>query len=232
VACPEDEWLSILNDIPQWVPPARPMVVIAPHPDDETLGAGGLIALERRRRVPVQVVAVTDGEAAYSDAVRLGDIRREEQELALGELGVATSNIVRLAIPDGRVADFEEELIDSIRPFIRPGMLLVAPWSQDPHPDHEACGRAAERLAKLFDVSLVSYVFWAWHRATSVESLTALPIYRLELGSTVQAARAAALSRHRSQLEWETGPPILPDTLLQPAQRPFETFIIHDDRYS
>ena len=62
---PEAEWLAVLHNVPKWVPPMWPTVVIAPHPDDETLGAGRLIATQRRQGVPVTIVAVTNGEAAY-----------------------------------------------------------------------------------------------------------------------------------------------------------------------
>ncbi len=223
---PEYEWLSVLNNVPQWLPPARPTVVIAPHPDDETLGAGGLIATQRRQGVPVKVIAVTDGEAAYSDAIDLAGIRRREQEAALAELGVEPSGIIRLGLADGKVTACEVELINAIRPWAPSGTLLVAPWSGDPHPDHEACGRAAEQVAKDACVSLVSYLFWAWHRK-GVESLTALPLRRFELDEGNRAARDVALSRHRSQFAWPTGSPALPEALLEPARRPFETFIIH-----
>ncbi|MBV9769295.1 MAG: PIG-L family deacetylase [Bryobacterales bacterium] len=224
----ECEWLRFLENVPQWLPPKRPTVVIAPHPDDETLGAGGLIAIQRRKDVPVIIIAVTDGEAAYSDAIHLDEIRRAEQESAVGELGVECTEIRRLGLSDGKVTAFEDKLVDLVRPSMRPGTLLVAPWSGDPHPDHEACGRAAERLAKEpdSDISLISYLFWTWHR-NRVESLATLPLRRLKLDAQIQAARSAALSEHRSQLEWEMGSPVLPESLLYPARRPFETFIIH-----
>jgi LmbE family N-acetylglucosaminyl deacetylase len=45
------------------------MLVIAQHPDDETLATGGLIARKTSKDIPVHVVAVTDGENAYSDRV-------------------------------------------------------------------------------------------------------------------------------------------------------------------
>lgn len=223
---PESKWLSALMEIPRWLPPMRPTVVIAPHPDDETLGAGGLIASQRRLGVDVQIIAVTDGEAAYADAVGLGEIRRAEQDSAVAELGVDASGILRLNLPDSNVTAFEDTLTDSVRPLVRPGTLVVAPWSGDPHPDHEACGRVAEKLAAAQDITLISYVFWTWHRK-SVESLTMLPLCRFELDDQIQAARAHALSRHRSQLEWNTDSPVLPDHLLEPARRPFETFILH-----
>jgi LmbE family N-acetylglucosaminyl deacetylase len=221
----EEDWLSVLKDVPRWLPPLWPTVVIAPHPDDETLGAGGLIAIQHRRGVPVKVVAVTNGEAAYPDAAGLGALRRDEQQAGLVELGVGASDLLRMNLPDGNVAAFEDNLVDFIRPFMRPNTLLVAPWAFDPHPDHEACGRAAERLLNALDINLISYVFWAWHR-NRVESLTVLPLHRLELDDRIQAARAAALSHHHSQLEWETGSPILPDSLLDPARTTLHTIII------
>ena len=223
---PESEWLCVLKDGPKWLPPMWPTIVISPHPDDETLGAGGLIAIQRRRGVEVTIVAVTAGEAAYSDSVGLGEIRRAEQESAVFELGVKSSDVFNLNLADGKVGAFENALKDFVRPLMRPGTLLVAPWSLDPHPDHQACGRVAEQLAETLDINLISYVFWAWHRSR-VESLAMLPLFRLELDDQIQAARAAALAHHRSQLEWKTGSPILPDYLLDPARRPFETYIIH-----
>jgi LmbE family N-acetylglucosaminyl deacetylase len=117
-------------------------------------------------------------------------------------------------------------LVDLLRPVIQYPSFVVAPWSGDPHPDHEACGRAARRLADLVNVDLVFYLFWAWHRVP-VESIRALPLVRFELEPSIQTTRTAALRRHRSQLEWETGNPILPASLLRPAQRSFETFISH-----
>ena len=44
---------------------ARPFVVLSPHPDDESLGMGGLIALARRNHQDVSIVAVTDGAGSH-----------------------------------------------------------------------------------------------------------------------------------------------------------------------
>jgi LmbE family N-acetylglucosaminyl deacetylase len=222
----EEEWLAALEHVPKWSPPRLHTIVLAPHPDDETLGAGRLIASQRSRGVPVTVMAVTDGEAAYAEAEGLGALRHAEQEAALAELGVERRDILRLHLRDGAVAASEDVLVRLLKPVVKYPGLLVAPWSRDLHPDHEACGRAAERIARLANVELVSDVFWTWHSAP-VESLTALPLARLELEKPIQTALDAALSQHRSQLEWKNGNPILPASLLKPAQRSFETFIIN-----
>jgi LmbE family N-acetylglucosaminyl deacetylase len=203
------------------------MVVIAPHPDDEILGPGGLIADQKRRGLPVLVIAVTDGEAAYPEADGLAHIRQMEQEQALRKLGVASRDIIRLHLPDSEVSDYESQLTRLLTPFIAKDSLIVAPWSFDFHPDHEACGRVANRVAQVVGAALVSYLFWTWHRS-GIALLTAEPLHRFDLDAPLEAAKADALAQHRSQLSREAGPALLPDSLLGPARRSFETFIIED----
>jgi hypothetical protein len=45
----EEEWLKALEESPIWDPPDLPILLLAPHPDDETLAVGGLIASQRGR---------------------------------------------------------------------------------------------------------------------------------------------------------------------------------------
>lgn len=68
----ENIWLEALQTLPAWLPTTAPIVIVSPHPDDETLGAGGFIASQRARGIDVSVVAVTDGENAYSNSPGLG----------------------------------------------------------------------------------------------------------------------------------------------------------------
>jgi LmbE family N-acetylglucosaminyl deacetylase len=226
----EAAWTAALAGVASWTPnypDYKDAVVLAPHPDDETLGAGGLIATLRTLGVDVSVLAVTDGEAAYPDNFGLGEIRRQEQEQALYELGVERWKITRLRLPDSAVSQHEEQLVALIQPQVGEHTLLVAPWEFDPHPDHEATGRAAERVATLVGAKLISYVFWTW-RWKDVEALAEVPLVRLELDERAQAARSAALAKHKTQLEHVSGSPILTDELLAPTRRPFETFVLHE----
>ena len=114
----ETEWQDCLCRLPVWEPPGAPMLVIAPHPDDETLGAGGLIARQRIKGTDVIVAAVTDGENCYPDSVGMGEIRCLEQEAALKRLGVERDNIVRLRLPDSAVSSNEEELVERLMPLV------------------------------------------------------------------------------------------------------------------
>jgi len=221
----EEEWLEALQDLPAWEPPALPTVVIAPHPDDETLGAGGLIAAQIRRGVPVRVIAVTDGEAAFPDVTGLGELRRAEQEAALAQLGVPASDTIRLRLADGNVASAENAVAESIEKLMDGPTVLAAPWVLDPHPDHEACGRAAARAAKTCGSPLVSYFFWTWHYKP-IDSVLGLQLCRFMLEPHSRAARDAALSEYRSQVTAVNGRVVLDSNALRPARRCFETFIV------
>jgi hypothetical protein len=97
---PEAEWLPAFVDLADWELPFVPTLVLAPHPDDETLGAGGLIVKLSKAGVPVTIVAITDGENAYADTHGLGDIRVLEQTEAIRRLGVPERMIHRLHLPD------------------------------------------------------------------------------------------------------------------------------------
>jgi LmbE family N-acetylglucosaminyl deacetylase len=221
----EAEWLALLRDLPQWVPPRLPTLVVAPHPDDETLGAGGLIAAQRSRGLEVHVVAVTDGEKAYGDTPGLAPQREEEQAKALERLSVARKQITRLRLPDGNVASFEAELERRLSPAITRETLVVTTWKGDRHPDHEACGRVAERVAERAGATLCSYFFWIWHWGTTDE-FRPLAARKFLLDSELLRAKSEALLCHRTQLQREGGEPVLPELLLQPARRSFETFVI------
>jgi len=223
----EDAWLKFLDGAPLWNPRHRPLVVVSPHPDDETLGAGGLIAMRRRAGIPVSIIAVTDGEAAYPGVPGLAWTRRAEQESAAAELGVSAGSLVRLGLPDSRVTLFEEKLAHLIRPHVGPETQLIAPWPGDPHPDHEASGRAALSVAQQCGCGIAFYLFWTWHR-NSPTSVRCLALRRLEIPAEAQTARARALACHRSQLKREEDEPILPEVFLGPARRRFETFIVND----
>jgi LmbE family N-acetylglucosaminyl deacetylase len=228
----ETEWIEVLGALPGWQPPRGPMLVIAPHPDDETLGAGGLIASQRALGIDVTVVAVTDGENAYLDTdpgviENLRRVRRQEQTNALGRLGVPEEKIVRFSLTDSGVTAREEELIQLLEPLITRGTHVISPWTGDFHPDHESCGRAAAIVAEKAGAQITSYFFWAWHRGTP--ELLMGPRFNLQLGAfrfdeEILRAKTEALLCHRSQLERTTGDEILPASLLGPARRKFEVF--------
>ena len=218
----EPAWLPVLTALPVWEPTTAPMLIVAPHPDDETLGAGGLIAAQRARDVDVTVAAVTDGERAYPDE-GLAALRRPEQTAALARLGVAADKIIRFGLPDSDVTSHEHTLLERLQPLITNNTHVIAPWVNDFHPDHTACGRAAEQIARQVGAKLTFYFFWTWHFATP-DILHSLHCGRFLLSPALLAAKNEALNCHPTQLIRASDDPVLPESLLLPARRPFEVF--------
>ena len=195
-------WAASREHATDWAPAAGAATVfVVPHPDDEVLLMGGLLARQLGAGAPVTVVAVTDGEAAYPGLAPepLAGTRRREQAAALAHLAGASAarppDIVRLGLPDGHVARAELQLVDALRATIGQAALIVAPWVRDHHPDHEAVGRAAALVAAERAAVLAAGLFWAWSH-----TLPASGLRRLTVAGCDGDKRRAALASHRSQL--------------------------------
>lgn len=210
-------WAETHRQARPWTPPRLPTVIVSPHPDDEVLLFGGLIATQRARGLPVTVIALSDGEAAYPsvDPGHLAPIRRAEQTAALDRLGVPHDAIVRLGLPDGRLDGFEDAGRLAIAERCDSTTLLAAPAIVDHHCDHEAAAAMARGAAELTGAELVSGLFWAWHHREHL-TLPGLELAALELDQTLLDCRASALNRHRSQIGDDVAPALLTATELEP----------------
>lgn len=136
---------------PSLVPPrARRVLVIVPHPDDEAIGAGGLIALLTARGAEVVALLVTDGEATIGtrcSARETARRRRAEFERSVDVLGARVH--ATLALPDGDVAAHRDHLIERLHAALAALLpdLVLAPWPLEAHGDHRAVAEAtAEAL--------------------------------------------------------------------------------------
>ena len=222
-------WAPQRTDAQRWEPPRKLTVVVAPHPDDETLLSGGLIAHQARAGVPVIVLAVTDGEAAYpGDPDGLARQRRREQRQALRALAGEELPVLRLGLPDGRVEDHHSSLVAAIAEHVTVDSLVVAPWRLDHPCDHEAVGRAAHEAAGRCGAALAEGLFWAWHHRQPqemVSRLRELPLSRREV-----ERRRCALSHHHSQVAGDgASTPVLHSGVLGPFDWPSEYFILSNE---
>ncbi len=220
----ESHWLPLLRRLPSWEPTRADVTVVAPHPDDETLGCGGLIAVAAERGLRLTVVSVTDGEAAPVDQKHLADVRHRELRQSLKALGATKACLVRLRLPDGNLSRCVNELIAKVRPHVHPKGYVFAPTPGDGHPDHEAVALACNRLGQRIGVEVIGYPVWAWvHR--EVAELEPLDAVRFDLPDWAVEAKERAMSAFESQLVAEHGPPIVPPHVLQHFRRPFEVFV-------
>jgi LmbE family N-acetylglucosaminyl deacetylase len=219
----EEVWQSTLGNLPPFEVPTKRILFISPHPDDEILAAGAFLAAQQKHGIEIAIIAVTDGENAYPENAGLGELRRCEQEAALGQLGILPQNIRRLGLTDSGLQEEKKHLEELLVPFVTSATHIFAPWPGDYHPDHEACGWAAQQVAQRAGASLSWYFFWTWHRGTP-EKLRGLELRAFTFDDSLLDRKLKALECHRSQLYRSTDDPVLPESLLGPARRNFEVF--------
>lgn len=128
---------------------ARSCLVLAPHPDDETLGCGALVAQRTRAGARVEIVVVTDGRNSFrSEKLTPGElaaIRSDEVLAAAAVLGVDATKVTLLGFEDGSLADHGDALRARVGEAITRADVddLVVPLAIDGHPDHRAVAAAA-----------------------------------------------------------------------------------------
>jgi LmbE family N-acetylglucosaminyl deacetylase len=200
------------------------MLVVSPHPDDEVLGAGGLMRIHALSGNEVTVLSITDGEAAHKNWEGLNRIRRRELSRALEVLAGDAIDVVHLGVPDGRVSEHRDTVVDAVRELAGPGTLLVAPYELDGHPDHDAAGRACRDIAQTRGVTLVRYLIWSWHHATPAAFANG-HWARFSLDAVTQQAKALAVECFNSQLRPVGRSPVVPKHVLPYFARSYEAFL-------
>jgi len=186
------------------------LLVLAPHPDDETLGCGGLMAQAAAAGQSVHVLVLTDGTGSHPNsaaypAPRLRRLREGESREAARVLGVGPDRVAFLGLRDTRApkaGPAAERAAAAIAAHVaRCGARMVfSAWRYDPHGDHLACSILARRAAALAGVPLFEYPVWGW-TLPGRRLLPADPIsgFRLDISAQV-AAKRRAIACHRSQL--------------------------------
>lgn len=156
--------LRKLEELP--IPKGKVMVV-APHPDDETLGCGGLIArLVSNGNVPY-VVIMTRGEGSHRGccnigADELGAARRGLALRALAILGVSEDHVKFLNYGDGGIPAHEDkgELEDLVKE-IKPTAVFVPHWGEG-WPDHLNTRLLVKGMVSL-KADVYEYCVWMWY---------------------------------------------------------------------
>lgn len=116
--------------------PCRKALVFAPHPDDETLGCGGLLAAFKSAKIPTQAVLVTSGD--FGEHGQLGSaVREDETRAAARILGIESVDFWQLK--DRSVRCDERNIEAAMAAIINSCADLVLTTSfNEIHPDHRA----------------------------------------------------------------------------------------------
>jgi LmbE family N-acetylglucosaminyl deacetylase len=126
------------------------VLCVAPHPDDEVLGCGGLLALLQAQKAKVQVLVLTKGELGQAhlqvenqaaESLALAHIRVQESKAAAQVLGLPEPKFLNFK---DRHLSFTDAVTQAIANHIQARAidLLLLPSLSDPHPDHQAAALA------------------------------------------------------------------------------------------
>lgn len=221
----EAEWRAVLDDLPVVSfarGEGRRVVVVAPHPDDESLGAGGTVAMLADAGADVRFVCLTDGEAAPCPTPDLAAVRRRELAAA-ARLLAPRSTVTFCGLPDGRLRECPDEVGALLDELIGTGDLVLATLDGDGHPDHDAAGRLAQTVAAACSAELWWFAVWAPHWHDPLTSPLSARGRRSELTNEAMTRKRAAIECHRSQLSGEAA--IVPAAHMPRFERPYEVLV-------
>lgn len=210
--------------LPVWSPPPRPgrAAVVVAHPDDETLALGGPIDALARGGWTLDILVLTDGEAAFPGAdsgvrTRLARTRRGELGSAWAVLTAGTGGVPMFAgLPDSGLHSRADDVRAAVNDAVEGSDLMLGIWPGDPHPDHAAAGTAVIEAAAVSRVPALLCPLWAlvwWD-----DDDPRLP-WDTALHCPVDAAAASrrrrALAAHASQVHGFAGhAPVIPAAAL------------------
>lgn len=230
------------------------LFVLAAHPDDETLGAAGLMRRVHERNGHVTVIIATDGEGSHPRSqthtpAQLRAVRRVEVRQAVA-LVAPRAHLHFLGLPDGGLGDSLGELTSAVLAIVdtpaapgeaEPGdvpgghmtrrrshEMIVAPWSGDGHRDHRIAAEAAASVAVARGLRHVGYPIWLWHWGAP-DDLPWGSARGLALTPDERSAKVAAISMHASQIaplsSGEGDEPIVHDGMRAHFDRAVEVYL-------
>ena len=192
---------------------ARRVLVVAPHPDDETLGCGGLIARLMALGRLLHTIFLTDGGASHRRSVswprpRLAALREHEAAEALAALGAGDSPRTFLRLPDAAMPSegsdawiAARDIVINVVTDLQPD-LAILPWRRDPHCDHRDGWRLAKEALRhaRVDPQILEYAIWLDELGAPEDFPDSgeVQAVHVDISPSVEAKRSA-LAAHRSQ---------------------------------
>ena len=223
-------------------------LVLAPHPDDESLGCGGLIQYLVSQNEQVYVCLVTSGDASHPNSIKyaaekLADLREKEAIAACKFLGIDATHIIFLRAPDSLLENLKHKekfsLILKLAKILEELKIssLILPWRRDPHPDHKESYELGRRAVEIFenDIQLIEYPIWLW-KNSQIEDWPIrgeVAVFRLDIQEMLPK-KIKAIYAHKSQtsdlIQDDPEGFILNEDLLAPFFTPFEFYFFEKNK--
>lgn len=215
---------------------AKRIVIVAPHPDDEILGCGGLIQQLAHQNCEIVILAVTNGTQSHPKSKKyspedLNQRRPQESLMALQALDLTQqTQRIALNLTDGQIHVQTDQLWQSLNQIIQDNDVLICTYSADGHPDHEAVGRTVEKFSKLKKLACLQVLIWAWHWASPLDPRIDWQRARAFLLTDAQLnKKRQAILQFKTQIESDetTGQEaILPSAVIERLLMPYEVYLI------
>jgi LmbE family N-acetylglucosaminyl deacetylase len=162
----------------------KKIVIFAPHPDDELIGAGGALLKWKDEGHEIHIIYLSDGRAAYTyerakknlvetEATKISEkelaqTRMQEVERVAEFLEFPPKNLHKFKIPDQKVKDFKEMGIKKSKKIIKDAERIVIPSNNNLHVDHQATFDIAVNAA--LELNLQSIEFYIYAIYLSIEA--------------------------------------------------------------
>jgi LmbE family N-acetylglucosaminyl deacetylase len=195
------------------------ILVLAPHPDDESIGCGGTLLQHVKRRDEVHVVFLTSGEKGGHGRSEADTIRVREREARASAKILGVRQIEFFHLPDGAVRpthDAVEQLRGKLKDF-KPKRIYVT-HDREMHPDHRGAVRLLRRAAKNLSGArpdVLGYEVWTpIQKLSEITDITpfmekkirAIRAYRSQCAVVGFVEAARGLNRYRGEMHsWPGG---------------------------
>ncbi|MBI5675724.1 MAG: PIG-L family deacetylase [Nitrospirae bacterium] len=185
--------MSELNGIRYEFSDIERAIILSPHPDDETLGCGGTIALYSER-VDFTVIVLSDGEAIDIAEDNKADLRKEELKDAMKIIGVR--DIIFLHVPDGQFQQHKDEIRGKLSELfiLKKPQMVFSPPLFDLHSDHRETAIVCIELIERFPS--VKIAFYEVYNPIRFNTL-------IDIGKVVETKKDALAKYHYSMLKKE-----------------------------
>jgi len=223
-------WLRFKSKSVRYIQPKGKVLIVAPHPDDEVLGCGGLIARLVKGGNPPNVVILTGGEGSHhrccdTPKKEIVETRRVLTKKALAILGVSNENIHELDYPDGNISmdDPQTNCLERLIEELKPQAVFVPHYGEG-WSDHIKAGEIVKKIVPQ-GTQVFEYCVWMWYYNVW-RALDWRNAFKLEMTHDEHSAKCHAVDEYVVP-QAPCGNPwsgVLPGLLIKAAKCPREIY--------